>query len=88
MEFINQKMIISSSDAEKVAEMLQNKVNATCIAKGNLVEIDDSSEELTVNLLVSKINEVDSSIDIWEIYRQRENLETYFNQLMKKEQGM
>lgn len=86
-QLFNQKMIISSSDAGKVAEILQNKINATCIAKGNLVEIDDCSEELSVNFLVGKINEVDSSIDIWEMYRQGENLETYFNQLMKKEQG-
>ena len=84
-QLFNQKMIISSSDAGKVAEILQNKINATCIAKGNLVEIDDCSEELSVNFLVGKINEVDSSIDIWEMYRQGENLETYFNQLMKKE---
>ena len=84
-QLFNQKMIISSSDAGKVAEILQNKITATCIAKGNLVEIDDCSEELSVNFLVGKINEVDSSIDIWEMYRQRENLETYFNQLMKKE---
>lgn len=84
-QLFNQKMIISSSDAGKVAEILQNKINATCIAKGNLVEIDDCSEELSVNFLAGKINEVDSSIDIWEMYRQGENLETYFNQLMKKE---